>query len=210
MTVSIQTMPRPGIAVVIPAAGRSSRMGDPENHKLLARFDGQPLIRRVVTEAVKSNAVPVVVVTGFLQAEIGEALAGLPVHLVHNASHAEGMGTSLATGFNVPEIAVSDGALVMLADMPAITADHLNRLIAIFQATGGASVIRAVAEGVPGHPVLLPSALYPALRGLGGDAGARRIIERSGLPVIPVEIGAAALLDVDTPDDLARRGGRLS
>lgn len=45
---------------------------------------------------------------------------------------------------------------------------------------------------------------------LKGDIGARQIIESSGVPIIEVEIGAAASLDVDTVEDLIKAGGKLT
>jgi molybdenum cofactor cytidylyltransferase len=69
--------------------------------------------------------------------------------------------------------------------------------------------VRATNAGVPGNPVILPRALFAAARQLDGDTGARQLIEDSGLPLIDIEIGEAASLDVDTPELLARAGGQL-
>ena len=44
---------------------------------------------------------------------------------------------------------------------------------------------------------------------LEGDVGARHIIETSGLPVIDIDIGDAAHLDVDTPEAVLAAGGVL-
>jgi Uncharacterized MobA-related protein len=58
-----------------------------------------------------------------------------------------------------------------------------------------------------GNPVILPHGLVPDLMKLEGDAGARGLIETSGYPIIDVDIGAAARLDVDTPDAVRAAGG---
>ena len=42
-----------------------------------------------------------------------------------------------------------------------------------------------------------------------GDTGARHLVEAEGLDVVDVEIGAAASVDVDTPEALAGAGGVL-
>ena len=47
-------VPRRKVDAVVLAAGRSSRMGGP--NKLLALFDGKPLIRRTVERALASKA----------------------------------------------------------------------------------------------------------------------------------------------------------
>jgi molybdenum cofactor cytidylyltransferase len=44
---------------------------------------------------------------------------------------------------------------------------------------------------------------------LEGDVGARAIIESAGLPVVDVDIGPAAHLDVDTPEAVTAAGGLL-
>jgi molybdenum cofactor cytidylyltransferase len=44
---------------------------------------------------------------------------------------------------------------------------------------------------------------------LEGDTGARHLVESGAAEVIDVEIGAAAAVDVDTPDAMSRAGGVL-
>ncbi len=106
------------VAALILAAGRSSRMRGP--NKLLARFDGEPLIRRMAKRALASKADPVIVVTGHRADDIAAALDGLDVEIAHNPDFADGLATSLKTGLHaVPDGAA--GALVLLADMPEIT-----------------------------------------------------------------------------------------
>src|SRR5690606_17589355 len=141
--------------------------------------------------------------------DIDQALQGLNLTAVHNPDYAEGLGTSLACGFSLPSLASCDGALVMLADMPGVTAENLDQLIAAFQEAGGNVIVRASHNGKRGNPVLLPRSAFEAVRGLQGDVGARGVIETSGLPIVEVEIGAAAHLDVDTPDAVTAAGGVL-
>ena len=50
------------VDIVLLAAGRSSRMGGP--NKLLALFDGKPLVRRTAERALGSKAAGTIVVTG--------------------------------------------------------------------------------------------------------------------------------------------------
>lgn len=194
------------VVIVIPAGGRSSRFGAPGDHKLLALIEGEPMLRRVARTALASGACRVIVVTGFRRAEIEAALAGLQVDVVHNPAHEEGMGTTLATAFRSRHVEGMAGAVVMLADMPAVTAGHIGALIGMFRATEGACVVRAAAGSVTGHPVLLPASLFDGLRSLGGDKGARNLIETAGLPVLHVEIGHAALMDIDRLEDLPDDG----
>jgi len=197
------------VGLVLLAAGQASRMGEGGPHKLLAEFSGVPLVRRSAETASASMASPVVVVTGHRVEEIAACLDGIALHLVDNPDFASGMASSLTTGFSAPQLQDADAILVMLADMPAITIADLDSLIAAFHAAGGTAIVRAVANGKRGNPVILPRATFAAVLQLQGDVGARHIIETSGLAVIDVEIGKAAHLDVDTPDAVLAAGGIL-
>lgn len=75
---------RSRVAIVVLAAGRASRMGPGGQHKLLAEFDGKPLVRRSVETALGAGAGAVVVVTGHRESEIRGTLADLPVTLASN------------------------------------------------------------------------------------------------------------------------------
>ena len=52
------------VAIVLLAAGKASRMGEGGAHKLLAEFDGIPLVRRSALAALGADAATVVAVTG--------------------------------------------------------------------------------------------------------------------------------------------------
>lgn len=194
------------IAVLVLAAGRASRMG--ERHKLLAAFDGKALVRRAAEAALAAKPGRVVVVTGHRAEEIEAVLAGLPVDVVRNPDYASGLSASLRAGVLAlgPDCA---GVAVMLADMPHVTGDDVRRLLDAFSAAGGRAVVRAVSGGRRGNPVVLPRATFPAILRLEGDVGARHVVESAGLDIVDVEIGAAAHIDVDTPEAVIAAGGVL-
>lgn len=202
---------RPGVTVgaLMLAAGQGRRMGKDGPHKLLAEFEGVPLVSRTAQMLLASEASPVVAVTGYRSQEIEAALSGLDIQTRYNPDYASGMASSLVTGFSLPELVGLDGILVMLADMPAITSDHINSLIAAFHDASGGAVVRSVSDGKRGNPIIIPRIAYPAVLKLEGDIGARAIIESSGMPVIDVDIGPAAHLDVDTPEAVTAAGGIL-
>lgn len=207
--VATQEGERLDIAVVLLAAGKASRMGTGGPHKLLAEFDGEPLVRRSARIALDSSAGSVIAVTGHRSADIAAALSGLPLRIVDNPDYATGMASSLKTGFAAPDAREADGVLVMLADMPGLTSADLRHLIAVFRKAGGKAIVRAVADGKRGNPVILPRSTFEAVQALEGDIGARPIVEGSGLAVIDVELGRAAHLDVDTPEAVVSAGGVL-
>ncbi|MDE1158566.1 MAG: NTP transferase domain-containing protein [Neorhizobium sp.] len=218
LLMEIPTRPKPreskraetlNIGAILLAAGQARRMGEGGQHKLLAEFDGKPLVRRSAERMLAAGFSPSVVVTGHRQAEIEEALAGLRLDCRFNPDYASGMAGSVIAGLQGEDIFSCDGVLIMLADMPAVTIDNLTTLANAFAEAGGRCVVRSVSQGKRGNPVILPRSVFDAVMRLEGDVGARAIIENSGLPVIDVDIGAAAHIDVDTPDAVVAAGGIL-
>lgn len=196
----------PSVHAVLLAAGRSSRMGGP--NKLMALFDGKPLVRRAAERVLASGVDGTVAVTGHQAERVDAALAGLALRVVHNPDFAEGLSSSLKAGVAaLPEDAA--GALVVLGDMPGVSSADLGRLIEAFRKADGRTVVRATFNGKRGNPVLLPRALFAGIAALHGDTGARHLVEAEGLDVVDVEIGAAASVDVDTREALESAGGVL-
>lgn len=199
----------PPVEIVMLAAGQARRMGTGNGHKLLANFDGEPLVRRMAGRARASKAAAVHVVTGHRSDEIRQALSGLDVDLVDNPDFATGMASSLISGLSRIS-GRSGGVLVMLADMPAIRTADLDALIEGFRESSAKAIVRAVSGGKRGNPVILPRAAFDAVRRLSGDVGARTIVESGAFDIVDVEIGTAAHVDVDTPDAVKAAGGVLS
>jgi molybdenum cofactor cytidylyltransferase len=195
------TMAGQRVAAIILAAGRSTRMGGP--NKLLAEIDGKPLVRIAAEQALASRANPVIVVTGHQREQIEAAVAGLDVRIVHNPDFAQGLGTSLRTGVKaVP--ADTDGAVICLADMPQVSSDLIDRLIAAFDPEKGALVVVPTLDGKRGNPVLWSRRFFPDLMTVDGDVGARHLIAGYAEAVTEVPVtGDAAFLDVDTAETLA-------
>jgi molybdenum cofactor cytidylyltransferase len=197
------------VGILVLAAGEGRRMGAGAPYKLLCSFAGVPLVRRVCTEAVESAVGPVVVVTGFRAREVEAALGGLALEIVVNPRHVEGMASSLQVGLSHPALQAVDGVIVMLADMPSVGVAALRQLHQLFVDHRGRAIIRAADGDWPGNPVVLPKSLFAPIMSLAGDEGARRVIAAGGLPVHLVDIGPAALQDVDTAEALVAAGGEL-
>ena len=197
----------PRIAAIVLAAGLSSRMG---RNKLLANVGGKPLIRRTVEAALASGASPVIVVTGNEAEGVKKALGDLPVKFVNNPYFSNGFSTSLKCSIkNVPDN--SDGALVMLGDMPLVGSGLIARLIASFDPADGRAICVATHKGKRGNPVLWARRFFPEILALEGDVGAKHIIAANDELVCEVEApDDAPLLDIDTPEDHAAYAARVT
>jgi len=194
------------IAAIVLAAGRSTRFseaGGREATKLAAPLAGAPLARYAAEAALASKARPVVAVTGHARAAVEAALDGLSLRFVHNARFASGLASSLHTGVAaLPEDV--DGVVVLLADMPAVAPQLIDRLVAAFAERPDALAAAPIHEGRRGNPILLARALFPAVAELDGDVGARHLLDalpRDRLLEIAAD-GLDASLDVDTPQAL--------
>jgi molybdenum cofactor cytidylyltransferase len=197
--------PGPRVAALVLAAGQSRRMG--VRNKLLAPIDGKPMVAHVVDAALASRVAEVVVVTGHEDADVRAALAGRRVRFVANPNYTEGLSTSLGAGLAALG-PTADGALVCLGDMPRITAAQLDRLIAAFDPGAGRGIVVPTVRGKRGNPVLWARGYFDEMQAVAGDVGARHLIGRYPEAVAEVAIeDEAPLLDVDTPEALARLVG---
>ncbi|MEM6548264.1 MAG: molybdopterin-binding/glycosyltransferase family 2 protein [Pseudomonadota bacterium] len=193
---------RPWVSAVLLAAGQSSRMGDRD--KLLEPVAGQAVLRRLAETLASSGAEEVIAVLRPEDLARRRVLADAAVRVTENPRAAEGMGTSIAAGV-VAANPAAEAVLIALADMPEVTAQHINRMIAAFDPAEGRAIVRAVAEdGTPGHPVLFSKRFFEGLRGLGGDNGAREILRENADFIVDVPLpGRVAVTDLDTPQDWA-------
>ena len=192
------------VAAIILGAGLSRRFGTgPEDSKILAMLDGSPLIRHVAEAALASQARPIWVVTGHADQKIRAALSGLDLRFIHNPKPETGLSQSLALGLDqfADEVA---GTLILLADMPYVTGQLIDRLLAAFDtAPAETFAVMPVHAGRRGNPVLLGKAIFAAVKSIKGDHGARSIVDALEHGVIEVPIDDRSIeIDIDTSDML--------
>ncbi len=203
----------PRVAVVVLAAGGSTRLGRP---KQLLVLGGRSMVRGAVEDAIAavesfarstSSALdnsatalpgPVFVVLGAAALKVREELRGLRAREVLNEQWAAGLATSIVAGVAAAEAEGVDAVLFTTCDQPLVTADDLAGLLAVYGASR-APIVAAQYERTLGIPAIFTRDLFAALRRLTGDAGAKRIIEEHRGRVVRVPCAHAAF-DVDTAD----------
>lgn len=195
----------PRVAVMVLAAGRSTRMGGP--NKMLADANGQPLVVHAVKAALASQAVEVVVVLGHMadqvKAAIVQAVPTSRLRFVINPDFAEGLSTSVRAGIAALGKDI-DAAIVQLGDMPGVNSALLDRLMAAFSPVEGRSICVPTVGGKRGNPVLWDRRFFPEIAKVEGDTGAKHLIGEHADLVCEVEMtGEAAITDIDTPEALA-------
>ncbi|WP_425070858.1 nucleotidyltransferase family protein [Sagittula sp. S175] len=186
------------IAILIPAAGASSRMRGKD--KLLETVCGVPLLRRMAQTAIATGAHVAVTLPDYDHPR-ARALAGLPVQIVAVPDACDGMSSSLRRGVGMLPRGMS-AVVILPADMPELEANDIRHLMEAFKSIPHPMLQQATAEdGTPGHPVLFPADCFSAMAQLTGDHGAREILRANQHRLRRVTLpGNRALVDLDTPE----------
>lgn len=192
----------PTIHAIIPAAGRSSRMGQP---KQLMETDGQPMLLAVIEPLVACESVEqTVVVTNSLVASALD-LNHTGVSVVLNDEPDTEMIDSIRMGIDHLqhglELHVDDGLMICPGDQPGLTTEEVETCCRAFHASWG-HIIVATHDGKHGHPLIIPASRIPFLMSLACDSGLRELVLAHAEHVTEVEISNSAVLrNVNTPED---------
>lgn len=118
----------------------------------------------------------------------------------------EGMGCSLAHA--IGQSTAWDGWVIALADMPFL---HPQSIAAVADALAeGAGIVLPTWQGEKGHPVGFSKEFGDALTRLGGDAGARAIVQAHPRAVRRLLLDDPGIVrDVDTPADLSGQASAM-
>lgn len=195
------------IPCLILAAGAASRFGGP---KQLAPFGGHSLVVRAVRASLQAGLDPIVVVGAYAEEVKAELLQGIgagSVAVAENPLWKEGMGSSVAAGMR----AVLQGdpgaaaVLILLADQVRVDAPVLSTLIDQHRRQPRAPIASRYGDdaGSWGPPCLFPSDCFAELVSLGGERGAKSVLQRHRDRLIELSLPQAAY-DVDTREDLER------
>lgn len=187
------------VAGVLLAAGTSSRMG---SNKLLFELNGESVLRGAARRALAGGLSPLFVVLGHQEEKARKELEGLPCRIVVNPAYEHGINSSLKAGVAALPDDVQ-AAMVMLADMPFVTAEMIAALIARYRSTEAPLVISDY-EGVNAPPMLYDRSLFGELLAMTGEGCGRQVVKRHRHEAEVLPWPAAALADLDVPEDYAR------
>ncbi|MFZ1872299.1 MAG: nucleotidyltransferase family protein [Chania sp.] len=181
--------------IVITAAGHGERFTQAggTGNKLNAALHGSTVFEQTLQQALASG-LPVQVVTRPENLPVQHACAAHQVPVTLLASG--GLGESIAAGV----AATSDwaGWLIHLADMPFVTPAVFLQVASALQQH---SIVRPVCQQQPGHPVGFSAAWCRALCCLSGDRGARELLSREPVYLLPID-QPGIVQDIDLPSQL--------
>jgi len=191
----------PNTAIIILAAGSSSRLGRP---KQMLTYKGKTLICNIVEAAVGAKLSPIVVVTGHSAEEVIEELKEKDVETVFNGNWAEGMGSGIGVGMQKlfdlqPNI---EDLIIAVCDQPFVTSDFLSKLVSL-KNKSKKSIVSSSYAGTFGTPVLFNRKHFEALLGLKANEGAKKLLGllNDEMTSLPFEKGD---WDIDTEADYTK------
>jgi molybdenum cofactor cytidylyltransferase len=189
---------RASVAGIVLASGLSKRLSG--GNKLLLRLGGRSIVHRTVAAYVDAGLDPVLVVTGFQEAEVRAAVADLRVRCVSNPDYAQGQSRGLHRGILALPHAVS-AAVIGVGDQPLLTPAVISDLVRTFARTDARLVVPRFG-GRRGNPVLFRNDLFEELLLIEGDVGGRPVIEEHAGEIHWVDVDSVAEgVDVDTREE---------
>ncbi len=184
--------------ILILSAGSSTRMRGAD--KLLENIDGVSQLHRIA-KASEENG-DTYVTLPFEGHSRETELASISVKKIYLNDKNTGMGSSISEG--VKYIQNNDakvtGIIITPADMPLLDYTTIKAFF-IAHPKFPQSIIQAVDDNGPGHPVLFPRQYFEELIMLEKETGGKGIIKKSENTKALKFEGNVATLDLDTPED---------
>ena len=180
----------PEIAVILEAAGNSSRFGS--NKLLHIMDDGRPMAASILEAARSVNAYKKILVTQY-----DEVAAMAPdFDVVINDRPDLGISRSMQLGLKAAGDA--DAYMFCVCDQPGLTKATLERLIKAYK-KGTAGIVSLAWQGKMCNPKIFSSRYREELMALSGDTGGRQIIASHADDILLVEaLSEDEVRDIDS------------
>ncbi|OUL20169.1 4-diphosphocytidyl-2C-methyl-D-erythritol synthase [Nostoc sp. RF31YmG] len=186
------------IAIMILAAGASTRMGTP---KQLLHYQGRSLVQYITEIAIASVCNPVIVVLGAYSEQIRPQINHLPVSIVENLDWAWGMSASINSGIQfLHNLSQNiEAVVIVLCDQPFLSPQIINQLVDAYYSTKK-PIVACEYAGTLGVPALFSKIFFSELAELQGTSGAKKVIHNNLSQVFSIPFNQGNI-DIDTPKD---------
>lgn len=185
-------------AVIILAAGNSSRLGSP---KQLLIYHNKTLLQHCIDHARDIQGNPVILVLGAHKELIKGQIDTGNITVIENDKWESGMASSITSAVTrlKTDFPDADGLILMVCDQPFADREVLSQLLLKQKETGKALVASSY-EDTRGTPALFHRSLFTELLNLKGDRGAKKILEKYKNRSAYVSFKAGSI-DIDTSED---------
>ena len=173
--------------------------------KALLEVEGHPFVAHLAATMLKVVA-RLTVVVGAHADRVRAAISNDPrIEVVDNPDWPRGQLSSIKAGLRAlpPD---ASAAMIHLTDHPTVRAETFAAVADAYEHSRKPIVI-ARHGGRRGHPVLFDRSMFAELLAAPEDQGARVVVNTDPSRVLYVDVDdPGILLDLDTPEDLARAG----
>lgn len=194
------------VHALIPAAGKSTRMGRP---KLTLPLGGRTVLEHVLMTLSEAGIAHVLVVAGPHVPEVAALAESAGASVLRLSEETAGMRETVEQGLDWLEKhwqpSAEDSFLLVPADHPALEVEVVRRLLAAAETSPEHSIIIPTHEGQRGHPTLIGWRHVLGIRAIPAGQGLNSYLrqQHDATRVVAVET-PTILWDVDTPADLER------
>jgi molybdenum cofactor cytidylyltransferase len=190
-------MTKSDIAVLIIAAGYSSRMHD---FKPLLPFGETCALKRLIQTYQAHGMKHIYVVVGHRHDEMREVLKEANVTIVYNEEYDKGMFSSIQKGLRAMDDTI-DAFYMQPVDIPLIKTQSLERLYEAYESTRK-GVIYPTFLGHKGHPPLIDTKYKAQILASNGEGGLKKVLEAFKDDALHVNVcEQSVLMDMDTKED---------
>lgn len=136
---------RSSLAIVILAAGKGTRMNQPDKAKVMFHLAGKPLIEHVVSQGFALEPKRIVVLVGYRKDDVINHLKNRFDDTLEFAEQAEQLGTGHAVQQTESLLQDFDGhVLILSGDVPLLTAQSLANFVALHRESNAAASVLTV------------------------------------------------------------------
>jgi len=188
-------MKQKDLAVLILAAGTSSRLGE---SKQLLEYKGESLLQIAVKKALTLTN-NVYVVLGDEKQRCEKELENYKLNTLFNKNYKKGLGTSISCG--IKTLKEFDYTMIMLCDQPFIPLSHLESLVEnkSEKKIVTSLYLETLKKSVP---AIFPKIYYKQLEELNKDFGARYLLQN--YETIDIKLDKNFSIDIDTIEDVKK------
>jgi len=187
------------LGVVILAAGKASRMGEP---KALLTYHGHSFLLNTYKLAQSVHPKGIITVLGHYFDQMSAHCDTHKIPFILNDAYENGMSSSIQCGLTylLSHFPGVNMVLILLADQPKINEEHISALLHKVSTLKSLMVCTAY-SATYGVPAVFKKEYFHELLALKGEKGAKDLIEKQVVNNENTVLFEDGNMDIDTPED---------